>query len=274
MSESEDPPTRSRRPGENMERAYYFPFRVKEWLADERFTLMSAEQKGALIDLWARAWVSDPPCTLPDDDRSLAQLSGLQKGWKRNASVLRALFEPMSGRLVSPDLLRLHVQMVEQSERKSRAGKAGNAKRWGGTTDVSSRGAIPDGSHQELELKPELETQTVSAAHAARETSIEEEGSWEDQFNQRWRSLFGGPLPVTSFRKVVGPLVEEHGIGEILRRLQNFKHQTPIQFATIGAFVSKFNGWVTSSASLKKPVPRHSSADFYRPGEPVVGEMW
>ena len=53
----------------------YFPFYPKDFAADAVVELMSTPAVGAYILLMCKAWHSDPPASLPDDDRVLARFA-------------------------------------------------------------------------------------------------------------------------------------------------------------------------------------------------------
>jgi uncharacterized protein YdaU (DUF1376 family) len=114
----------------NLHDAPYFPFYVKEWLVGN--ALLTAEQRGALINLLAHAWVATPPCTLPDDDTQLALLAGIPlKRWRRMADTIRAVFYREDGRLVDGKLLQRHQEMVDGSQRRTAAAQRASQARWG-----------------------------------------------------------------------------------------------------------------------------------------------
>lgn len=89
---------------------------------------MTLEQQGAYRNLLDHAWQMDPPCTLPDDERSLAMLSGLGDRWGTEGPVILRWFTPRRGRLVNKKLYSVWREMYERREQKSRAGKLGGEK--------------------------------------------------------------------------------------------------------------------------------------------------
>jgi 5-methylcytosine-specific restriction endonuclease McrA len=62
---------------------------------------MTLEQQGAYRNLLDHAWLMDPPCSLPNDDVALAQLSGAGENWPAMAPVVRRWFVEKRGRLVN-----------------------------------------------------------------------------------------------------------------------------------------------------------------------------
>lgn len=125
----------------------YFPLYVKDWLTGQSTVLMQPEEKGAFMDLLCHAWLADPPCTLPDDDRALAKLSGLGGRWKRFGPVIRAQFELVDGRLRNGKQWEVHLDMLAHREKRATAGRKGNEARWGSQSDSQSdRNAIANSS--------------------------------------------------------------------------------------------------------------------------------
>ncbi len=110
-----------------------FQFYPSEWFARAR--RLSIDGQAALVNLMAEAWRAaedgHPPCTIPDDDESLAELSGLGARWAKVARALRQQFTPVDGRLRDERLHRYWMDLMEHRARRSAAGKRGNLARWG-----------------------------------------------------------------------------------------------------------------------------------------------
>ena len=126
-----------------MRKAYYFAFPCKDFLIET--ALFTPEQRGAYIALLAHAWVAEPPCTLPSDDTSLGQLSGMKRRWVNHGAVVKARFTVIDGRLRCDWQHELFIRMVSEHERKSAAGKKGSAMRWN-TANRESNGVMPNNS--------------------------------------------------------------------------------------------------------------------------------
>jgi uncharacterized protein YdaU (DUF1376 family) len=128
--------------------APYFPKYAKDWLTGEGTRLMTPEQRGAFDWLLCHAWLSTPPCTLPDDDEALAKLSELGRRWKTAGEAVRSQFKQfpaMPGRIYNPKQFEIWKEMEEHRLRRSRAGKKGNAMRWD-SESLFDRNAIANGS--------------------------------------------------------------------------------------------------------------------------------
>lgn len=113
----------------------FFPFWAKDWITSEATRLMSLAARGAYADLLAIAWLSsDEPCTLPDDDASLARLLSVPlREWKSVASVVRSQFElTESGRLRNARLWDVYCEVQAKRDKMSRGGRKGAEHRWGG----------------------------------------------------------------------------------------------------------------------------------------------
>ena len=122
MNEPSEPSVQSEAP--------WFAFWVREWLTDEQLALWPLERKGALLELRCRAWLSNPACSLPNDDATLAVLSGLGRRWRLHATAIRAVLDEKDGRVYDPYLLRLYETMVAKHRRRVDAGKKGAISRW------------------------------------------------------------------------------------------------------------------------------------------------
>lgn len=97
-----------------------------DWLSSEARAVMSLAEQGAYRNLLDHAWLRNPQCSLPDDDRALARLSGLDRAWPKSASIIRQQFVVRDGKLWNEKQLHVLQTALEFSERKSAAGKKGN----------------------------------------------------------------------------------------------------------------------------------------------------
>lgn len=79
------------------DRPDYFAFYPSDFTDDIKVEAMTAEQVGAYILLLCKAWQSDPPATLPADDRVLAKLARVSaETWDRIKAGVLAPFSPFS----------------------------------------------------------------------------------------------------------------------------------------------------------------------------------
>lgn len=124
---------------------HYFPLLAGDWLAGEAISLMTPEQEGAFIHLLCHCWNTNPPpsiharenepltsgklpCTLPNDDRALAQLSRLGRRWKSAGALVRQQFVEVDGdptRIYNPKLWEIYQEALAAHDRRVAAGKAG-----------------------------------------------------------------------------------------------------------------------------------------------------
>jgi uncharacterized protein YdaU (DUF1376 family) len=135
-----------------------FQLYARDWLT--RTALLTPEQKGALVELKAHAWLAvaygKPPCSLPNDDATLARLSGLGSKWRKIGGPVREMFRQDGDLLVDDELLAYRAEIEQHHAKRSTAGRIGNEKRWGGSQRESpsdspgdpnaSRGAIANES--------------------------------------------------------------------------------------------------------------------------------
>jgi uncharacterized protein YdaU (DUF1376 family) len=145
---------------------YYFPLLVADWLSGEAVSMMTPEQEGAFNHLICHAWrAKGVPCSLPNDDKALAQLSRLGKRWKAVGAYVREQFQPIEGdptRLRNAKLYAVYVESVAKHEARVRSGKAGGDAKAKGQQGSSNATAIPEqgsSSHNHSHNHKELTTQ-------------------------------------------------------------------------------------------------------------------
>lgn len=160
-----------------MEQLPYFPFYVNDWLTGQATTRMTAEQKGAFIDLLAHAWNSKPPCTLADDAGEFAKLSGLGARWKKVGDKVRAQFVPAGeGLVMNPKQMQVYQEVFNFRESKAAAG------RQGGLAKAAARLA-------ESQQKPSTASSTVGGKVGSTESSKSYPSSSSSSSEQKKRSL-------------------------------------------------------------------------------------
>lgn len=120
--------------------AYDFP-RMPWWIHEQQALagVLGNELYGAMTRLRMHAWRQKPRCTLPDDDRTLARISGLGAAWSELGATLREYFTVTTGgRLRDPQLTQWFIDAAIQydiSQSRRFAGKTG------GTRSAESRQA-------------------------------------------------------------------------------------------------------------------------------------
>lgn len=117
------------------ERPPAFQFYCRDWLTSQKVMAMSDRAVRAYINLMAHAWLSNPPCELPSDDRVLAALARVgPQGWRRCKDEVLACFETVQAeggiKLRQPRLYRQFMSTLANRQLKQKAGKQGADKRW------------------------------------------------------------------------------------------------------------------------------------------------
>lgn len=112
------------------------PFYVNDWLSSPSVACMSLEQQGAYLRLLCYCWASQN-AELPDDDKALSVLSGMNEGWFNGGShLVRVCFVPhpnQPSRLTNKKLFDLWQERVEWRRKSSDAGrKSGEVRRKSG----------------------------------------------------------------------------------------------------------------------------------------------
>lgn len=123
----------------------FFPFYVKDFVADDLVQAMTTEQVGAYVLLLCAAWQGKPPGSISADDKVLARLvRATDDHWQAElkAGVLSAFSASTDGRYYQKRLRSEYTKFIELSRKRSEAGKRGGR---GGTRD-----APPDSGKQML----------------------------------------------------------------------------------------------------------------------------
>lgn len=119
---------------------------VDDWLSSTPIELMTAAEERGYLRLLMHAWKS-PDCGLPNDDKTLAQLSKLGGAWRgKSGDVLRARFLERDGRLFNERLLRERQHQQEVRHSRSEASRKANAARWDASRNPSRNtdGSVSD----------------------------------------------------------------------------------------------------------------------------------
>lgn len=117
--------------GHEKPRFPYLPLDVDRLTSDELVEAMTTEEFGAYIFLMCKAWKSNPPCTLPQDDRTLAKLARMtDRDWKRvKDRVLAPWKVNPEGRIYQKRLLEVYQEVMQKVEKnKANGAKGGKAK--------------------------------------------------------------------------------------------------------------------------------------------------
>ena len=239
--------------------APYYPFYVKDWVT-ETFGL-TAEQRGGLIQLRAFAWISRSPCTVPDDDSWLAQRSGLGLRWSEsgNDAVLRDFFYSSNGFLYDQSLLRRYDEMVEKAAARTEAGRRGANARW---KDRKTASAMRSECQSDSKPDPEQESDTDEQTGTnALTTALNVSADWQQEVQSAWTSIMGGVIDRTKLVPLE-PLVDQHGIGEVVRRFSIYLANTEGRFASAKRFAETFGKWAQAPTQYDgRGVPLSLRAD-------------
>jgi uncharacterized protein YdaU (DUF1376 family) len=177
-----------------------FQLYAREWLTDT--TLLSAEEKGALIDLRAHAWLAasrgELPCSLPNDDVKLARLSGLNARWRKVATELRPFFRVDGDRLVDDALLGYRREIEQNHNDRAKGARKTNAKRWGDSVSESLSDRGSDSVSESLSDRgSDSVSESLSDSPSGRSASASASASASKSGAERML-LNGGPPPATA----------------------------------------------------------------------------
>lgn len=104
----------------------WMPLYVGDYLSAT--TRLTTEQHGAYILLLLDYWKSGPP---PNNDAVLAQIARMSPAaWRKAKPAIIGFFELSDGQLIQKRVEKERARAAEITEERSKAGKAGAAKRW------------------------------------------------------------------------------------------------------------------------------------------------
>ena len=113
-----------------MSKSPAFQFYPKDWFGSENVRLMTPAERGGYIELLGHAWLNED-CSLPDDDKKLAILSGLGEQWFNGSSeLIRSCFKKKGKRIVNIRLVEEQEKQEQWRKKCSDAGKkSGEARK-------------------------------------------------------------------------------------------------------------------------------------------------
>jgi len=126
-----------------------FPFYARDYLVDDKVTVMTPEQRGGYVHLLCHAWLATEPGVLPDDDRILAALSGLGDRWPDARDAVLAAFTRRGGRLIQKRMVEERAVQALRFSAASEGGRRGakarwsQGDRWGGHRGTHAEGHDP-----------------------------------------------------------------------------------------------------------------------------------
>lgn len=98
------------------EKLHILPIYINDFTSDELVEAMTTEEIGAYVLLLFKAWKSNPPATIPDDDETLARYARLSPArWQAcKARVLAPWQSTGDGRLVQKRLKHVYADVVDK----------------------------------------------------------------------------------------------------------------------------------------------------------------
>jgi len=155
----------------------WFRFDALEWLASREIRLLTAAQRGYLIQLLAESWQSEVPGTVPADPSKLWRLAGArsQRDWERAAGPVMAQFALHGGWYVSARLLAAGQEMHELSATRSQAAQAKWLKTKVGADAHASANALQpqcDKKEEKEEKKGKREERAAASAESLKKLGL------------------------------------------------------------------------------------------------------
>ena len=123
----------------------WMPVYVGDYLADTQ--RLTTEQHGAYLLLLLDYWRNGPP---PENDEVLCSITRLKTAqFRKHKSALLSFFTIEDGKLIQKRVERERERATGITEERSRAGKAGAAKRWGQQKSIANAIELPWANAQE-----------------------------------------------------------------------------------------------------------------------------
>jgi uncharacterized protein YdaU (DUF1376 family) len=136
----------------------WMPFYVGDYLsATGRLT---TEQHGAYLLILLDYWKNGPP---PNDDAVLAALARLSpSAWRKAKPALLGFFDVREGLLIQKRVEKERERTATVTEERSKAGKAGAAKRWGEGKQkngkaIANANGLPVANGQQIDAPSQLQ---------------------------------------------------------------------------------------------------------------------
>jgi uncharacterized protein YdaU (DUF1376 family) len=164
----------------------FFPFYVKDFVADDLVQAMTTEQVGAYVLLLCAAWQGRPPGSIPNDDRVLARLARMEPiRWEESkAAVLEPFTMESDGRLHQKRLEAEYVKYIGISKKRSESGRRGG-------TNKHAR----DGPSSQANAKQMLSKCLANDEHSASGSQSESGSGFGFQGEVEGLETEGGILP-------------------------------------------------------------------------------
>jgi uncharacterized protein YdaU (DUF1376 family) len=248
---------------------YYFPLMAGDWLAGEAVSMMTPEQEGGFFHLLCHQWLSKAlPCSLPNDDAALAQLSRLGADrWAVIGGFIRAQFDEVKDeptRIRNPKLWSIWKEFQAKHRKRVTAGKAGgdakakrqqsrsNARELVGDSSSNGTALLKQSStnqnHNQNQSKKKLKTTTT-----APEQTSPFPKSVCDPLYEAWISKRGA-IEYSAFRKALAPLFPASGprfaqdalVGAIDAHAEYASILSPkeARFENVYSFAANIDRWI------------------------------
>lgn len=156
---------------ERINRYGAFLMYVDDWLSSTAIALMTAAEERGYLRLLMHSWKS-PDCGLPNDDKTLAQLSKLGGAWRgKSGDVLRAQFKERDGRLFNERLLRERQHQQEVRLSRSESSRKANAARWDTARNPSrnTNGSVSDPNPNPSPIDTNTDIDCLTTHHQTRD---------------------------------------------------------------------------------------------------------
>lgn len=199
-----------------------FMFYPNDFSSDDKVEAMSTEAVGCYVLLLCKAWRSNPPATLPDDDGLLARWARVSetRWYELKPQVLSAWTLTHEKRWLQRRLKKEWDKQRQRRVERSTSGKKGAAKRW------QSHGGA-NGSAIAKESVSETEIESVSETLVSDESGAVEIRAVFDHYRKYHPRAFKKPTSKSKEWNLIKARMREGSTVEDLMRAIDGNHRSP-----------------------------------------------
>ena len=235
------------------ERRPSFQFYTGDWLSSRKIAMMTPAQEGAYIRLLCYCWDSED-CSIPNDDKVLAQLSRLGDEWdKGGGRVVKGCFNQHP---TTPTKL-VHKRLLEERRKqdawREKSAEGGRKSRRTGKLKQSKGGA------RVVQPKGNSSSPSSSSTSSPKDPPPlppqrgERDGNWLTPYFDLVKEICGGRPNAGRLAKALRPLHDEYEEPMTMAALRNYLANTPARYRRIEHFAENFLAYARVDGSNGKP---------------------
>lgn len=224
---------------------------IDRWRKSTAYTDMTLAEQGAYRNLLDELWLRDG--LLPNDERILAKICGDAMSWATVRTAVLARFEVSDQGLRNPTHDEVSARSKALHEARSKAGKKGNAARWGIANGIAK--PIANGIATASSPSPSPSPSPISGSVSKEKKKIirpKETGrqTWATPYFDAWKQQHGPDADfqpqIGSASKYLQPLNEKHG-QRCIEQFRAYIAAVQVQYIDWKKFASAFGTWANGA---------------------------